>query len=56
MSDRLTRARAAIEEAGLDALLVTNPYNRRYLSGLHGLIGLARGEHRGACWRRTSAI
>ena len=39
MSDRLHRARAAIAEAGLDALLVTNPYNRRYLSGFTGTAG-----------------
>lgn len=39
MSDRLSRARAAIAEAGLDALLVTNPYNRRYLSGFTGTSG-----------------
>ena len=39
MPDRLHRARAAIAEAGLDALLVTNPYNRRYLSGFTGTAG-----------------
>ena len=33
MHDRLERVRALLAERGLDAVLVTNPSNRRYLSG-----------------------
>jgi Xaa-Pro aminopeptidase len=33
MSDRLTRARAAMERAGLDLLILTNPADIAYLSG-----------------------
>lgn len=37
--DRLTKIRAALEDEGLDALLVSNPSNRRYLSGFTGSAG-----------------
>src|SRR5947208_8147043 len=33
---RLEKVRARMEEAGLDSLLVTQPYNRRFLSGFTG--------------------
>ena len=39
MTDRASRLRAALEEAGLDALLVSNPHSRRYLSGFTGSAG-----------------
>ena len=39
MTDRTTRVRAAIAEAGLDALLVTNATNRRYVSRFTGSAG-----------------
>ena len=39
MTDRLGRVRAAMAAAGLDALLVTNGVNRRYLSGFTGTAG-----------------
>ncbi len=36
---RLDRIRARLDEAGLDALLVTDPHNRRYASGFSGSNG-----------------
>lgn len=39
MSDRLTRLRTRMEEQEIDGLLVTNPENRRYLSGFVGTAG-----------------
>src|SRR5215213_11244573 len=36
MSDRLGTVRAMLSERGLDAVLVTHPANRRYLSGYSG--------------------
>jgi Xaa-Pro aminopeptidase len=38
-SSRLDRLRAVLEEQSLDALLVTNPHSRRYLSGFSGSSG-----------------
>ncbi len=40
MTDRLTRLRAALEEGRLDGLLVSDPHNRRYLSGFTGSAGM----------------
>ena len=39
MSDRLGRVREALAIAGLDGLLVSNAFNRRYLSGFTGTSG-----------------
>ncbi|HEY8491217.1 MAG TPA: Xaa-Pro peptidase family protein [Dehalococcoidia bacterium] len=39
MKERVERLRAKLEEAGLDALLVSTPENRRYLSGFTGSAG-----------------
>ncbi|MEE9277817.1 MAG: Xaa-Pro peptidase family protein [Dehalococcoidia bacterium] len=39
MTSRLARLRDALREAELDALLVTNAHNRRYLSGFTGSAG-----------------
>ena len=39
MTDRTGRVRAAVAEAGLDALLVTNGQNRRYVSRFTGSAG-----------------
>lgn len=39
-ADRRSRLRAALEEPGLDGLLVTHPPNVRYLSGFRGSAGL----------------
>jgi Xaa-Pro aminopeptidase len=36
LARRIERVRARLEELGLDALLVTNPHNRRYISGFTG--------------------
>lgn len=36
MTGRVERLRTALRDAGLDAFLVTNPENRRYLSGFTG--------------------
>lgn len=36
---RLARARAAITDAHVDALLITSPYNRRYLTGFRAMDG-----------------
>lgn len=38
---KLTKLREALRENGLDALLVTNPYNRRYVTGFTGSAGVA---------------
>lgn len=38
---KLEKLRAALKENGLDALLVTNPYNRRYVTGFTGSAGVA---------------
>jgi Xaa-Pro aminopeptidase len=40
MSDRAARVEALLEEAGVDALLVTSPVNLRYLTGFTGSNGL----------------
>jgi Xaa-Pro aminopeptidase len=39
MDDRLTRLRAALAERDLDAALISNAFNRRYLSGFTGSAG-----------------
>jgi Xaa-Pro aminopeptidase len=39
-TDRLQRTRARIEELGVDALLVTTPSNRRWVSGFTGTAGV----------------
>ena len=52
MTDRLSRVRAAISAAGLDALLVTNAFNRRYLSGFTGTAGWVLVSQEGA-WLAT---
>jgi len=39
MDDRLTRLRAVLAERGLDAALISNAFNRRYLSGFTGSAG-----------------
>ena len=39
MSDRIDRLRQLLREESLDALLVTNAHNRRYLSGFAGSAG-----------------
>lgn len=36
---KLEKLREAIAEQGLDALIITNPYNRRYISGFTGTAG-----------------
>ncbi|MCM3710916.1 M24 family metallopeptidase [Sporosarcina luteola] len=38
---KLAKLREALKENGLDALLVTNPYNRRYITGFTGSAGVA---------------
>ena len=38
---KLTKLRELLTEHGIDALLVTNPYNRRYMTGFTGTAGLA---------------
>lgn len=38
---KLANLREALKENGLDALLVTNPYNRRYVTGFTGSAGVA---------------
>lgn len=38
---KLAKLREALKEHGLDALLVTNPYNRRYVTGFTGSAGVA---------------
>jgi len=38
---KLAKLREALKENGLDALLVTNPYNRRYMTGFTGSAGIA---------------
>jgi Xaa-Pro aminopeptidase len=40
MKSRVERLRRKLDEQGLDALLVTEPYNRRYLSGFTGSNGM----------------
>lgn len=37
---KLTELRKSIEKEGLDALLITNPYNRRYITGFTGTAGV----------------
>lgn len=39
MNERVARLRGLLAEAGLDALLVSDPYNRRYLSEFTGSAG-----------------
>lgn len=38
---KLTKIRALLKEQGIDALLVTNPYNLRYMTGFTGTSGVA---------------
>lgn len=38
---KLTKLRQLLQEQKLDALLITNPYNRRYLTGFTGTAGVA---------------
>lgn len=38
---KLAKLRETLKESGLDALLVTNPYNRRYITGFTGSAGVA---------------
>lgn len=40
MSSRLEKTRSLLKSSELDALIVSNPYNRRYLSGFDGSAGL----------------
>ncbi len=40
MSRRLKKIRSLLRSSELDALIVSNPYNRRYLSGFDGTAGL----------------
>lgn len=39
--DKLQKIREELEAAGIDALLVTSPYNRRYLTNFTGSAGIA---------------
>ncbi|MFQ5858398.1 MAG: aminopeptidase P family N-terminal domain-containing protein, partial [Anaerolineae bacterium] len=39
MNERLTKLREALAMDGLDAILITQPENRRYLSGFTGSAG-----------------
>lgn len=39
MKHRIGKLRARLDELGLDAALISNPYNRRYLSGFTGSAG-----------------
>jgi Xaa-Pro aminopeptidase len=39
MNERLNRLRGLLTEKGLDAILITQAENRRYLSGFHGTAG-----------------
>lgn len=41
MSARIARAQAALQDAGLDALVVVHPANLRYLTGLNASAGIA---------------
>ena len=38
---KLTKLRELLTEQGIDALLVTNPFNRRYMTEFTGTAGLA---------------
>ncbi|KXH87475.1 Xaa-Pro peptidase family protein [Sporosarcina sp. HYO08] len=38
---KLTKLREALKEHSVDALLITNPYNRRYMTGFTGSAGVA---------------
>lgn len=38
---KITKLRGLLEEKGLDAILVTNPINRKYISGFTGTAGVA---------------
>lgn len=38
---KLAKLRTALEEKGIDALLITNGYNRRYMTGFTGTAGVA---------------
>lgn len=38
---KLAKLQAKLSEKGLDALIVTNPYNRRYITGFTGTAGMA---------------
>lgn len=40
MEQRIDRLRTKMAEAGLDSFLISNPYNRRYISGFTGSAGL----------------
>lgn len=39
--ERLQQLRATCKEQGIDGLVVTNPYNRRYITGFTGSAGIA---------------
>lgn len=39
MQDRINKVRTLLEERNLDGLLITNPFNRRYISGFTGTAG-----------------
>ncbi|MDW0117323.1 Xaa-Pro peptidase family protein [Sporosarcina thermotolerans] len=38
---KLSKLRESLKKSGIDALLVTNPYNRRYITGFTGSAGVA---------------
>ena len=38
---KLERLREALEENGIDAILITNGYSRRYMTGFTGTAGVA---------------
>ena len=38
---KLTKLRELLKEQEIDALLITNPFNRRYMTGFTGTAGLA---------------
>ena len=39
--DKLVKLRNRFDELGIDGMLITDPYNRRYLTGFTGKIGRA---------------
>ncbi|MCF6094167.1 Xaa-Pro peptidase family protein [Microaerobacter geothermalis] len=47
MESRLKRLRTAMAEKDIDALLITNPTNRRYISGFTGSAGMVLVTHNG---------
>ncbi|HHT01172.1 MAG TPA: aminopeptidase P family protein [Firmicutes bacterium] len=50
---RLNRLRTALQESGVDGLLVTGATNRRYLSGFTGSSGYLLIDSRGGQWLAT---